>query len=148
MVDEIRVMLVDDESGFTSTLSKRLNRKGLDVHTADSGMDALSALHDEHYDVVVLDMKMPGMDGMQTLKAIKKEHPKIEVILLTGHADIRDAVDSMDEGAFDFLTKPANADLLYCRIRDAAKSAALRGQGRSGDADGPDGADGAPAVAV
>ncbi|XPV75891.1 MAG: response regulator [Desulfovibrio sp.] len=125
-MENVRVMLVDDEVGFTSTLSKRMRRQGLMVETASGGEEALGVLSTEPVDVVVLDMKMPGMDGIQTLKSIRQHHEDVEVILLTGHADIADAVESMTLGAFDFLVKPANTELLMCRIRDAAAGAQLR----------------------
>lgn len=126
-----RVLLVDDEEGFTSALSKRLTRRGLSVSCAGGGLDALAVLANEPFEVVVLDVKMPGMNGMEVLKAIKQSHPAVEVILLSGHADMNDAVDSLALGAFDFLVKPASTERLLCRIQDAAKAAVFRVNGNS-----------------
>ncbi|WP_319470498.1 response regulator [uncultured Pseudodesulfovibrio sp.] len=127
-----RVLLVDDEEAFTSALSKRLSRRGLDVKTASDGNEGLGLIESEAFDVVVLDVKMPGMSGMQVLKAIKGRFPDIEVILLSGHADMDDAVDSLAFGAFDFLVKPTSTERLLCRILDAAKAVGFRSNGSNG----------------
>ncbi|WP_320172234.1 response regulator [Maridesulfovibrio sp.] len=122
----IRVLLVDDEEGFSSVLAKRLNRRGVEVTTAVSGEEALQYLDTELYHVVILDMKMPGMDGMQALRIIKNRHPLVEVILLTGNADMDCAVQSMTSGAFDFMLKPVSTESLLHRISDAAGSSQMR----------------------
>lgn len=122
----IRVLLVDDEEDFSSVLAKRLCRRSVDVTTAIGGEEALNRLDSELYQVVVLDMKMPGMNGMQVLRSIKNRHPLIEVILLTGNADMNTALEAMTAGAFDFILKPANTEILTYRITDAARSSEMR----------------------
>ena len=125
MENEIRVLLVDDEKEFTSTLSKRLERRGLSVSVASEATEAFACLDNASFDVVVLDVKMPDVDGLQALKSFKNHFPGVEVILLTGHADMSDAVKSMHSGAFDFLVKPTPFELLLCKIRDAAELSRL-----------------------
>ena len=121
-VDAIRVMLVDDEADFLNTLTKRLKRRKLVVTDAKSGEDALSILGQNPVDIVVLDVRMPGIDGVETLKEIKKQFPLIEVIMLTGHASVEVAVQGMELGAFDYLMKPMDIDELVYKIEDAYKS--------------------------
>lgn len=118
----IRVLLVDDEEGFSSVLAKRLSRRSVDITTALCGEEALGRLDKESYQVVVLDMKMPGMNGLDVLKMIKARHPEVEVILLTGNADMGSALAAMTAGAFDFMLKPANTEILMNRIVDAAEN--------------------------
>ncbi len=120
-MNRIRVLLVDDEEGFSSVLAKRLVRRAVDIDTAACGEEALHRLEKEPYQVVVLDMKMPGMNGLEVLRMIKTRHPQVEVILLTGNADMNSALASMTAGAFDFMLKPANTEILMNRIVDAAR---------------------------
>lgn len=128
MSETIRVMLIDDEKAYARTLAKRLARRDVLVSLAFSGAQAVARLGASPVDVVVLDMKMPGLDGLQVLKAIKHEYPDAEVVMLTGNADMDEAMEAMTSGAFDYLTKPVNLELLQSRISDAAKSANLRQQ--------------------
>ena len=121
-MDAIRVMLVDDEADFLNTLMKRLKKRKLDMTGAESGEDALSILGRNPVDIVVLDVRMPGIDGIETLKEIKKQFPLIEVIMLTGHANVEVAVQGMELGAFDYLMKPMDIDELLYKIEDAYKS--------------------------
>lgn len=116
----IRVMLVDDEERFLRTTKKLLSRRGYDVATATSGMQALEHLASQDVDVVVLDVKMPGIDGLQALREIKKLKSGIEVILLTGHASVDSAVEGLSFGAYDFLLKPCDIEELCLKI-DAAQ---------------------------
>jgi signal transduction histidine kinase len=111
------VLLADDEVGFVETLAKRLRKRDLVVVTAHSGQEALEKLivHST-IEVVLLDIKMPGMDGVATLKAIKRLHPLVEVILLTGHASVESAIEGMKLGAFDYLTKPVDLEVLVNKI--------------------------------
>ncbi|WP_022662989.1 response regulator [Paucidesulfovibrio longus] len=118
-MEPIRLLLVDDEAEFLQTLGKRLQRRGLRPETAHSGEAALEQLHANPADVVVLDVKMPGMGGIEALRALKREHPLTEVILLTGHADLDAAVQGMELGAFDYLMKPMDIDELLFKIQDA-----------------------------
>jgi DNA-binding NtrC family response regulator len=107
------VMLVDDEVSFVETMTKRLVKRDMTVLSANSGAEALAKLaEDDHVHVVVLDIKMPGMDGLETLKEIKKAHPLIEVILLTGHASVESSIEGMKLGAFDYLMKPCDVEVL------------------------------------
>jgi DNA-binding NtrC family response regulator len=114
------VLLVDDEAPFLETLSKRIAKRNLKVSTALSGSEALDKLKAgggaSNYDVVILDVKMPGMDGLETLAAIKQKHPNMEVIMLTGHATVESAIEGMKTGAFDYLMKPCDIDLLLAKI--------------------------------
>ncbi|MBP1726588.1 MAG: response regulator, partial [Deltaproteobacteria bacterium] len=105
-MEKMRVMLVDDEERFLATTSKLLTRKGYEVITAASGAEALRRLAECTVHVVVLDVKMPGMDGIAALKGIKKISADVEVILLTGHATVESAVEGLNAGASDYLVKP------------------------------------------
>ena len=127
-MEAIRILLVDDEVDFLETLSKRLKKRQVDVGQVTSGEEALVFLDSHPVDVVVLDVKMPGMGGMATLREIKKAHPLVEVILLTGHADMESAVQGMERGAFDYLMKPMDIDELLYKIQDAAKKKSYQEQ--------------------
>ncbi len=112
-MEEMRLMLVDDEKRFLSTTAKLMKKMGVDAVTASSGPEALEKLRGETIHVVILDVKMPGMDGIATLKEIKRRYPMVEVIMLTGHATVESAVEGLQNGATDYLMKPADlADLL------------------------------------
>jgi len=115
----LKMMLVDDEKRFLSTTQKLLVKKGYDVLTANSGMEALETLRKYNIHVVVLDVKMPGMDGMETLKKIKGEFPLVEVIMLTGHATVESAIDGLKSGATDYLMKPADIDDIITKAQEA-----------------------------
>ena len=114
-----RVLLVDDEVDFLDSLHQRLELRGLEALKASSGPEALETIDAEHVDVVVLDVRMPGMDGIETLRRIKEQYPRIEVVMLTGHADLESSLDGMRFGFFDYLTKPVQIDTLIAKIRDA-----------------------------
>ncbi len=113
------MMLVDDEERYLTTTQKLLEKKGYDVLTASSGTDALEKLVQKNIHVVVLDVKMPGMDGIETLKAIKARFPLVEVIMLTGHATVESAVEGLKAGATDYLMKPADIDELVQKAEEA-----------------------------
>ena len=131
-MSQIRVLLVDDEADFLRTLGKRLTHRGLAVATAGGGEECLDILGKAPMDVVVLDVKMPGMDGIETLAAINERHPGTAVVLLTGHADVGMAVSGIEAGAFDYLMKPVGIDELVYAIEDAhrARRLAPSGEGR------------------
>lgn len=116
----IRVLLVDDDPVFTNILRKRLVRRGLAVRTAADGGEAYTMIEDEPFDVVVLDVGLPDVDGMQLLRAIKRRSRNIEVIVLTGGAT--GSLESFRAGAFDLINKPAGADILTDRIMEAARA--------------------------
>jgi CheY-like chemotaxis protein len=118
MSKKIKVLMVDDEEQFRSTTKKILNRRGFETVLAGSGEEAIDKLA-ENPDVVILDIKMPGMDGHQALKEIKKHSPDLPVIMLTGHGAIPSAREALVEGAFDYLSKPCDIDLLAGKITDA-----------------------------
>jgi len=114
------VLLADDEAPFVETLTRRLTRKGFVTLKAFSGPEALDCLSRRgDPDVVLLDVKMPGMDGIETLRAIKRHHPLVEVILLTGHASVETAIEGMKLGAFDFLLKPCGMEQLTGKLLEA-----------------------------
>ncbi len=119
----IDILLVDDEKDFVEMLSLRLQEEGHHVRAAFSGVEALQALGDEteNTDVVVLDIKMPGMDGIETLQAIRKKFPIVETILLTGHGAIDTAVQGLKAGAFDYLLKPSDFPELLAKLESARK---------------------------
>lgn len=115
------VLLVDDEIPFLETMEKRLIKRGLSVFAATSGEAALEKLREhEDIEVVILDVKMPGLDGIQTLSKIKAEHPLIEVIMLTGHATVESGIEGMKRGAFDYLMKPCDMEMLLEKVEQAA----------------------------
>jgi len=128
--DACKVLLVDDEADFRAVLHKRLARRGLLVSEAEDGARALEAAAGQAFDVVVLDMKMPGMDGLETLRLLKRDHPSIEVVILTGHANAEAAVSGMDLGAFDYLIKPVDLGELVDKVEDAHRERRLRRAGR------------------
>jgi DNA-binding NtrC family response regulator len=115
------VLLVDDEVEFVETFSERLVLRNLEVSKAFSGEEALQVLDEnKNIEVVILDVKMPGMDGIETLAEIKKRYPLVEVIMLSGHADVESAIDGMKQGAFDYLMKPCDIDQMVAKVTEAA----------------------------
>jgi len=118
-MEKMKMLLVDDEERFLSTTKKLLSRKGYDVLTATSGAEALEELRVHNIHVVILDVKMPGMDGLETLKAIKRTYPLVEVIMLTGHGTIDSAVEGLKSGATDYLTKPTDVQDLIEKAKEA-----------------------------
>ena len=116
------IMLVDDEVPFLETTVKRLDMRNIETLSAFSGEECLETLKtNQTLDVIVLDVKMPGMDGLETLKRIKNESPLVEVIMLTGHATIQTAIDGMKLGAYDFLMKPCDIEELVSKVETATK---------------------------
>lgn len=113
------IMLVDDEKDFVEVLSLRLKEDGENVIVAYSGNECLKTLEKKQVDVIILDVKMPGLDGIDTLKEIKNKYPLVEVIMLTGHGTIQAAIEGMKLGAFDFLLKPADFESLKEKINNA-----------------------------
>ena len=116
------IMLVDDEVPFVEAMVRRLKKRDLEVKTAYSGQEALEALAEyQNTDVVILDVKMPGMDGIETLKKIKASYPLTEVVMLTAHATVESAIEGMKLGAFDYLMKPCDMEQLMGKIEEATK---------------------------
>jgi DNA-binding NtrC family response regulator len=116
-----KVLIVDDEKDFVEMLSLRLNEMGETVMAVYNGQDCLDTLGENEIDVVVLDIKMPGMDGIEVLQEIKRRFPIIEVVMLTGHGSAESAVEGMKLGAFDYLLKPADIDNLTDKVNGARK---------------------------
>lgn len=118
-MDNFKVMVVDDELDFLETIIKRLKARKIEVTGAESGQKALDLLAGEDFDVIVLDVKMPGIDGIETLREIKKKKPLTEVIMLTGHASVESGIQGMQLGAFDYVMKPVALDELLEKMRQA-----------------------------
>lgn len=116
---DVKVMVVDDELDFLELFTKRFSKRLATVRSANSGLQALAVLSQEEIDVVVLDVKMPGMDGIETLKEIKKRHPLTEVILLTGHGSVESGIQGMNHGAYDYVMKPFEINDLLFKIQQA-----------------------------
>jgi DNA-binding NtrC family response regulator len=125
-VEKCRVLLVDDERDFLEVLTRRLGKRDVNVAGVTSGEEALQYLQAKPIDVAVLDVKMPGMDGLTALREIKKLNPLIEVIMLTGHASLEVALEGMRSGAFDYLMKPAEIDELLYKIQDAHRAKTIQ----------------------
>ena len=125
-MEKCRVLLVDDEKDFLEVLIRRLSKRQVNVDGVSSGEEALQYLQVRPIDVAVLDVKMPGMDGITVLREIKKLNPLIEVIMLTGHASLEVALEGMHSGAFDYLMKPAEIDELLYKIQDAYRAKTIQ----------------------
>jgi DNA-binding NtrC family response regulator len=121
-----RVLFVDDELDFLETVIKRMRKRDVEAFGANSGEEAIDWLKDQTVDIVVLDVRMPGMDGIATLRAIKAAHPLVEIIMLTGHASLEIAKEGMQSGAFDYLMKPVDLDDLLYKLEDAYKKKTIQ----------------------
>ena len=118
----VSLLLVDDEQSFVEIISQRLRRRGFIVSYACNGQEALHRLEgDESIEVVILDVKMPGMDGIETLRMIKEKQPLVKIIMLTGHSTVNSAIEAMKLGALDYLMKPCDLDELVFKVKAAAK---------------------------
>lgn len=126
MNTKIRVLLVDDEEAFVRGMARLLKFRGIEVSTALNGQEAVDAVKQSGFDVVVLDIKMPGMDGIETLGEIKKFAPDTEVIMLTGHASLSSGAQALRKGAYDYLMKPCDAEDLIEKIREANEAENIR----------------------
>ena len=126
-----RVLLVDDEKEFVQTLAERLKTRGLSVSTAASGPKALAKLELLEFDVIIIDMSMPEMGGIDVLRRIKQLDLDSEVIILTGYGTINTGVEAMKEGAFDFLEKPIQISLLFEKVLEATKRRNIKHDERS-----------------
>ena len=115
------VLLVDDEVDFVETFSERLQMRNLEISKAFSGKEALKVLKkNQTIEVVILDVKMPEMDGIDALAEIKKSYPLVEVIMLSGHSTVESAIEGMKKGAFDYLMKPCDIDQIIAKVGEAA----------------------------
>ena len=135
MAKKIKVLMVDDEEQFRATTSKILTRRGYETTVAESGEEAIEILKTSPQDVVILDIRMPGMDGHEALAQIKKIDPDVRVIMLTGHGGGESARESLEHGAFDYLNKPCDIELLSLKINDAYDAAqeGVREEKKAGD---------------
>lgn len=118
-MEKFKVLVVDDELDFLETIVKRLQARNIQVTGADSGTKALELMGYQDFDVVILDVKMPGLDGIDTLREMKKRKPLVEVIMLTGHASVESGIQGMQLGAFDYVMKPVALDELLEKMRQA-----------------------------
>jgi DNA-binding response OmpR family regulator len=121
-MEKIKILLVDDEQEFVETLSERIRMREHDSDVALDGEQALKKMDDDLPDVVVLDLKMPGMDGMEVLRRIRKAYPKVQVIMLTGHGSEKDEEEARKLGAFEYLQKPVEIDTLMKKVKKAYKN--------------------------
>ena len=115
----IQLLLVDDEERFLSTTKILLEKRGVATFTATNGVDALKIMSEHRVDVVILDVKMPGIDGVEVLRKTKQKHPLVEVIMLTGHASVESAVEGLKLGAFDYVKKPCDISDLITKVNEA-----------------------------
>jgi DNA-binding NtrC family response regulator len=118
-VQKLRILVVDDEEELVHALVERLQLRGMDALGVVTGKEALERIRSEAFDVILLDVKMPGLGGMKVIREIKDQHPELQVIMLTGHSSAQDAEKGRQLGAFEYLQKPVNIENL-CRILQAA----------------------------
>ncbi|GAB6144832.1 response regulator [Desulfocicer niacini] len=118
-MEKMKLLLVDDEERYLKTTRRLMEKKGYSVSVATSGQEALETLKKQTIHVVILDVKMPGMDGNETLKVIKQLYPLVEVVMLTGHATVDSAIDGLKSGATDYLMKPADIDDIIEKAEEA-----------------------------
>lgn len=116
---DVKILLVDDEEDFITAIAERLEVRNLKSQTAFGGQEALSLVSDERPDIMVLDLKMPGIDGMEVLRRVKSMYPDVQVIVQTGHGNDLDEAEARRLGVFDYLRKPVDLELLIDRIRAA-----------------------------
>ena len=120
------MLLVDDEDDFRTTLANRLKLRKIDITDAASGNEAIELVKQMSFDVAVIDVKMPGIDGIETLKQIKQIKPAIEIIMLTGHASIESGMEAMKLGAYDYVMKPCDIDELLTKTGEAYQHKLLK----------------------
>ena len=130
---DIKILLVDDETDFVETITKRFRIRKMPVICAGSGAEALALMDGQDFDVVILDVRMPGMDGLEVLRQIKARHPLVEVIMLTGHASLDAGMQGMGLGAYDYVLKPADFDELLDKVRRASERKALNARTHAKD---------------
>ena len=127
-MNDLGILLIDDEAGYREILAKRLRKQNFKVICVGSGEEALEIIQKEHMDIALLDVQMPGMNGQETLCEIKKLMPTIEVIMLTGQADMEIAQTGIESGAFDYVLKPVDFDELVYKLQDAGEKRHLVNQ--------------------
>ena len=119
-MEPLRILIVDDEEELVSTLAERLALRGLEIQIATNGKDALKLVRGHDFSVIVADVKMPGIGGLELTAAIKRDNPDLPVILFTGHSSVADAERGMQQGACEYVMKPVDIDVLLEKIRNAA----------------------------
>jgi DNA-binding response OmpR family regulator len=117
-MNKIKILLIDDEIEFTSTLAERLELRGFAVKTADNGESGIELVKNESFDILVIDLMMPGINGLETLKQIKMFNPQIPIILLTGHGSTKEGMEGMRNGAADYLMKPLDINDLTAKVKE------------------------------
>lgn len=122
-MEKLKVLLVDDEEDFVSTLSERLQLRNITTLVATDGEEALQIIDTDKPPVVVLDVLMPGMGGLDVLRQIKKSYPRIQVIILTGRGSTKEGIKGMRLGAFDYLMKPVKIEMLMQKMNEALQAA-------------------------
>lgn len=122
---KIHLLLVDDEPDFKEVMQKHLSRMGIRLSVSDCCLDALDTLEAHAIDVVIMDMNMPGVDGIQCLRKVKERWPQTEVIILTGHASVKSGIEGMQSGAFDYCIKPIDVRELIEKVELAAQKALI-----------------------
>ena len=125
-MQEIQVLLVDDEDDFRITLAKRLKLRKVNITDVASGNEAIELVKQKSFDVAVIDVKMPGIDGIETLKQLKQIQPAMEIVMLTGHASIESGMEAMKLGAYDYVMKPCDIDELLIKTGDAFQHKLLK----------------------
>ncbi len=126
----MHILIIDDEKAFLETIITRLRMRGIDVDGADSGEKALNLMRERVFDAVILDVSMPGMDGVATLQELRKINPSVPVIMLTGHATLETADKGMQLGAFDYMLKPCPMDELLDKVAEAIRGSREGGEAR------------------
>jgi len=132
MSDNIKILIVDDEVRFLSTLKQRLELRGFDVVAVTNGSSAIEAARAASFDVALVDLKMPGLDGEEVLRVLRAEHPLLEVVILTGHGSIESAVSCTQAGSYNYLQKPCETDELLGVLKDAYRRRVQRRLGIEG----------------
>ncbi len=131
-MSRIRVLVVDDEPDFLKLIGRRLERRNVDVDVVNNGQEALEFLSKTFVNVVILDVRMPGLSGIETLKEIRRRYRNTEVIMLTGHGSVESGIEGISHGAYDYILKPFLIDDLLERIRAANEHATLKQKVRGG----------------
>ncbi|MCF8067511.1 MAG: response regulator [Desulfobacterales bacterium] len=121
-MDKIKILLVDDEEDFVETLSERIQMRNFDAEIAFNGQEALQLIKNKTPDVMVLDLKMPGMEGMEVLRRVKKDFQNVQVVVLTGHGSEKDEEEARNLGAFEYHQKPVDFNILVKTIKNAYKN--------------------------
>lgn len=118
-MEQLRILIVDDEEDLVATMAERMTLRDIRAEAVTSGLDALQCMNEREFDALVLDVKMPGIDGLQLMAEIRRKYPNLPVVILTGHGSAADAERGMRQGAFDYLMKPVDIDRLIEKLRKA-----------------------------